>query len=145
MLSYLYLNMYDCSGDIKEHYYVNKTISLERLARHFDNGIEEQNHNALDDAKLLKMVYEGIDGDSRGSGDFTDYLDPNRYPDEVHRVLRMQGETPIEEYRNIREAVEWIKKQPNDKGSKYIQNADEKIKYAAKNKSRYFGFNWRVL
>ena len=145
MLSFLYLNMYDCSDELKRFFYVNKTISLEKLGKYFDKDMEEQNHNALDDAKLLKMVYDKMKTGDRNFDAFLEYVDPEKYPDEVKKVLRMNGTQILQEYKNIKEAVAWIKAQPNDKGAKYVQNADEKIRYAAKNSSRYFGFNWRIV
>ncbi len=146
MLGYIYLNMSDCSDEIKRHFYVNKTISLEKLARYFDPDFIEQNHNALDDAKLLKIVYEGMKKDTNASySSFTEYLDPRRYPDEVRKVLRMNGNTVLEEFKNIKEAVEWVKKQPNDKGPQYVKDAAEKIKKAAKDGGKYFKSNWRIL
>ena len=145
MLSFLYLNMQDCSKEIKAFFYVNKTISLEKLGRYFNKDMGEQNHNALDDAKLLKMVYDRMKTGDRNFDAFLEYVDPNKYPDEVKKVLRMNGTQVLQEYKNIKEAVSWIKAQPNDKGNKYLQNADDKIKYAAKNNSKYFGFNWRIV
>lgn len=145
MLSFLYMNMYDCSQELKDFFYVNKTISLEKLGKYFDHSMGEQNHNALDDAKLLKMVYDKMKSGERNFDAFLEYVDPHRYPDQVRKVLRLNGNTVLEEYNNLKEAVDWIKKQPNDKGPKYLQNAEEKIKHAAKNASRYFGCNWRIL
>ena len=145
MLSFLYLNMYDCSEDIKQFFCVNKTISLEKLGKYFDKDMEDQNHNALDDAKLLKMVCEKMKTGDRNFEAFLEYVDPNRYPDEVKKVVRLKGNTVIEEYPNMKEAVAWVKAQPNYKGVKYTQNADEKIRYAAKNNSKYFDHNWRIL
>ncbi len=145
MLSFLYQNMYDCSDEIKAFFYVNKTISLEKLAKHFDNSLADQNHNALDDAKLLKLVYENMKTGSRNPADFREYLDSNVYPDMVRKVLRMKNGEIVEEYANIKEAVSWIGKQPNNKGAKYISNAEEKIKYASKNSSKYFDYYWRIL
>ncbi len=145
MLSFLYLNMYDCSEELKEFFYVNKTISLEKLGKFFDKDMGDQNHNALDDAKLLKMVHEKMKTGDRNFDAFLEYVDPGRYPDQVRKVLRMNGSVILEEYDNLNKAVEWIKEQPNDKGHKYILNAADKIKHAAKTSSRYFGCNWRIL
>ena len=145
MLSYLYMNMYDCSEDLRKFFYVNKTISLEKLGKYFDKDMGDQNHNALDDAKLLKMVYDKMKTGDRNFDAFLEYVDPDRYPDQVRKVLRMNGNTIMEEYSNMKEALSWVRSQPNDKGPKYLQNADEKIRHAAKNNSKYFGFNWRIL
>ena len=145
MLSFLYLNMYDCSNDLKQFFYVNKTISLEKLGRFFDKDMADQNHNALDDARLLKMVQEKMRTGDRNFDAFLEYVDPEKYPDEVRKVLRIVNGEIAEEYANMKEAVAWVKAQPNDKGPRYVQNADDKIRYAAKNSSRYFNCNWRIL
>ena len=145
ILSFLYINMYDCSEDLKQFFYVNKTISLEKLGKYFNRDMEDQNHNALDDAKLLKMVYDKMKTGDRNLEVFSEYMDPSRMPDQVSKVLRMNGITIIEEYDSLKDAVTWIRSQPNDKGHKYLQNAEEKIKTAAKNGSRYFDCNWRII
>ena len=145
ILSFLYINMYDCSEELKQFFYVNKTISLEKLAKYFDKNMGEQNHNALDDAKLLKMVYDKMKSGSRNFDAFLEYVDPEKYPDVVKRVLRLKNNEVVEEYKNLKEAVAWVMAQPNDRGSKYVQNAGEKIKHAAKNQSRYFDCNWRIV
>ena len=124
---------------------MNKTISLEKLAKYFDKNMGEQNHNALDDAKLLKMVYDKMKSGSRNFDAFLEYVDPEKYPDVVKRVLRLKNNEVVEEYKNLKEAVAWVMAQPNDRGSKYVQNAGEKIKHAAKNQSRYFDCNWRIV
>jgi DNA polymerase III epsilon subunit-like protein len=145
MLSFLYTNMFDCSEDLKQFFYVNKTISLEKLGRYFNKDMDEQNHNALDDAKLLKMVYDKMKTGDRSIEAFSEYMDPLRMPDEISKVLRMNGNTVLEEFNSLKEAVNWVKSQPNSKGHKYIQNAEDKIKNAAKNGSRYFDCNWRIV
>ncbi len=145
ILAYIYMNMYDCSEDLKKYFYVNKTISLEKLGKYFDKGLGEQTHNALDDARLLKMVYDRMKTGDRNFDSFLEYVDPKKYPDQVRKVVRLRNGEIIEEYANMKEAVAWVRSQPNYKGIKYIQNADEKIKYAAKNNSRYFDHYWRII
>ena len=73
----------------------------------------EQDHNALDDAKLLKMVYDKMKSGERNFDAFLEYVDPHRYPDQVRKVLRLNGNTVLEEYNSLKEAVDWIKKQPS--------------------------------
>ena len=111
----------------------------------FDKDMGDQTHNALDDAKLLKMVHEKMKTGDRNFDAFLEYVDPYRYPDQVRKVLRMNGNTILEEYDNLNKAVEWLRTQPNDKGHKYLLNAGDKIKHAAKTSTRYFGYNWRIL
>ena len=145
MLSYLYLNMYDCSGELKDFFGVNKTISLEKLGRYFDRDMEEQDHNALNDAILLKMVLENMEKSERDPDAFREYFDQRKSPGQIRKILRIRNDQIVEEYPSMKEALEWVKSQPDDMGVKYIQNAEEKIRYAAKNGSRYFKYNWRIL
>ena len=78
ILSFLYMNMYDCSEDLKQFFYVNKTISLEKLGKYFNKDMDDQNHNALDDAKLLKMVYDRMKTGDRNFDAFLEYVSGNR-------------------------------------------------------------------
>ena len=145
MLSYLYLNMYDCSEEIRKHFYVNKTISLQKLGQYFDSSLGPQNHNALDDAKLLKMVYEHV---ISGVGDavaFTEYVSHNRLPENITRIVRLAGQEVMNEFENMAQAVNWARQQPNDKGPSYLTNIEEKITRAALTNGKYLGSSWRIL
>ena len=135
----------DVSEEIKEHFYVNKTISLEKLGKHYNPDMEDQNHNALDDAILLKNVYEQMKSNNKELNTFTEYLDPHRYPDQVRTILRLNGDTILQEFKNLEEAVAWLKTQPNDKGPQYLKDAAEKIKKAASEGGKYYKSNWRIL
>ncbi len=143
MLSYIYMNMFDCSKDIRDFFYVNKTISLEKLGKHFFKDMDDQNHNALDDAKLLRTVYGKMKSGSRDFSDFKEYVDPDRYPDMARKVLRLNGDQVLQEFGNMTEAEAWVKSQSKD--AKYVNNAAEKIKKAAREGSKYCGANWRIL
>ena len=145
ILSFLYLNMIDVTDEIKQHFYVNKTISLEKLGKHYNPDMEDQNHNALDDAKLLKSVYEQMKSGDKEINTFAEYLDTHRYPDQVRQVLRLNGDTILQEFKSLDEAVAWLKTQPNDKGSSYLKNAGEKIKKAASEGGKYYKSKWRIL
>ena len=146
MLGYMYLNMYDCSEEIKQHFYVNKTISLEKLMLYFDPDFSGQSHNALDDAKILKQVYEHMNSESSNKANvFGEYLNTYHIPYEIKKVIRLNGDTVQEEFSSMDEAVAWLSSQQNDKGSQYLQGAAEKIKKAAKEGGKYFGSNWRIL
>ena len=145
ILSYLYVNMYDCSQEMKDHFLVNKTISLEKLGQHYDESMGDQNHNALDDAKLLKMVYEKMNSGETENNVFNEYLTPGRIPAQIRKVVRLQGNTVVNEFDSLSEAVKWLRSQPNDKGSSYLNNAEEKIINAARNNSKYFNSFWRIL
>ena len=107
--------------------------------------MEDQNHNALDDAKLLKNVYERIQDDKPNINDFSEYLDSYRFPDQVRTVLRLNGDIILQEFKSLDDAVSWLKTQPNDKGPSYLKDAKEKIKKAAKEGGKYFKSTWRIL
>lgn len=145
ILGYLYLNMYDCSEEIKKHFYVNKTISLEKLGQHYDEEMGDQTHNALDDARLLKMVYEKMKSGNKENNVFNEYLDKHKVPSVVSSVIRLQGDQVVQEYADIKEAAIWVKSQPSDKNASYFKDAEEKIRKAAFNGSKYFGYYWRIL
>ena len=145
MLSFLYMNMYDCSQELKDFFYVNKTISLEKLGKYFDHSMGEQNHNALDDAKLLKMVYEKMNSGQTENNVFNEYLSPGRIPSQIRKVVRLIGNEVANEFESLSEAVKWMRTQPNDKGGSYLNNAEEKIITAARNGSKYFNSYWRIL
>ncbi len=142
ILSYLYMTLTDYSLKAKEHFYTDKTISLEKLAKHYDDAFTEQNHNALDDAKILKTVYENLENTAKENNVFTEYVTKGRVPGEVRAVLRMNGDEIAEEYPSMKDAVSWIREKQGGKNSSGIE---DKIKRAAKDGIRYFGYHWRIL
>lgn len=145
ILGYIYTNMEDVSQEMKEHFYVNKTISLEKLGKHFIEDMDSQNHNALDDAKLLKTVYEAMQNKEIEVNIFKEYLDSSGYHATINKIVMLNGDKIIKEFSSIAEAIKWVESQPNDKGPSYKQNIDEKIERAAKDGGKYFGGNWRIL
>ena len=140
ILSYLSLNMKDYSERAVEHFHATQTISLERLGKHYDENMADQTHNALDDARLLKRVYEEIEGRPEERYIFKDYMG------ESHRrirgqVLRIQGDEVIEAYDSIQEAAAWVQKTSG--GS--LSNIEEKIKRASYENIRYSKYKWRII
>lgn len=145
ILSYLYLNMIDISDELKAHFYVNKAISLAKLSLYYFPELEEQNHNALDDAILLKKVHEKMSTTKKEVNVFNEYLKPKFNVDHINSVIRLSGNTILNEFNSLDEAVKWLNEQPNDKGPSYLNDAAQKIIKAAKEGSRFFYSNWRIL
>ncbi len=147
MLGYLYTNLADYSEDVKEHFCVSKSISLEKVSNYFANEEIAQNHNALDDALRLKLVYENVEGKPKEVNVFNEYLETftKRNVGNIKQVLRMRDGEVLEVYSSLKEAANWVASQPNDRDSKYIKDAEEKIRKAANDNIKYFKYNWRIL
>lgn len=73
---YMMKNLTDYAPNVKEHLELDSEIKLIKVASFYQNELLKQDHNALDDAKLLKLVYEGAEaGSKKDSAAFQAYLE----------------------------------------------------------------------
>lgn len=61
MLSYIKSSLIDYAPKVKVHYGLIKPINLGKIANYIRGNEIEQNHNALDDARLLKYVFDKVE------------------------------------------------------------------------------------
>lgn len=61
ILSYVIMNLIDYAPIVKNHYGLCKMINLGKIANHIRGYEVIQNHDALDDAVLLKYVFDNVE------------------------------------------------------------------------------------
>lgn len=138
--------------------------SLLKTLERFDSKVE-QNHNALDDAMMLKRVYDFINKNTREEllnlfNDWTKKSVKNKNEKNNHIIKELSEGTVYfknknnnisECFKNIDEAVLWIKENKIKKGSEAEINFNyeltkKKILHSCRTrKKRYYSIKWFIV
>lgn len=132
------MRMIDYEKSVRRAFESADSIALIGAANYFKEKPEDQTHNALDDAELLRFVYENIQGKPAiGSLAF----DTN-----FNKLIRIKGDSKCGEYGSLEEALEFCMgfAKSNNVSSKTEKRVQNKLVNAIKNKTKYCGFNWRI-
>lgn len=137
VLSMIICNMVDYSEYVKAFFGLSKYVSLLKVAQYYSNGEATQDHNALNDARLLKYIYNKIqEGAPLVDNPFEEYMEKIEVYDTENNL--------VETFYGMISAVKWVKEithMPKESQRKRIKN---KILAAAQQKQTYCGFNWVV-
>lgn len=125
--------------EVQTFFSINQSISLIAAANYFRTEPEEQTHNALDDAKLLKLVFKNVDGKEPIKS--VDFVFDNKIIVRKHKRKK-----EIVKYNSLDEALTFCmahmpKEYHNDKIKKRVRN---RLKKAITQKTKYCGFSWSV-
>jgi inhibitor of KinA sporulation pathway (predicted exonuclease) len=153
MLGLIYGSMTDISPELSVIFKTNQTISLYKLADYY-GATEERSHHALNDAKLLKHVYEHSRGEDLAECPFPEYVRPYKAdripvspPEQVTnpRVIAHLG-SEIRPFSSYGKAAEWIMSELLPKGAEISSgtksNISNRIVLAVANGNKYHGYTW---
>ena len=153
MLGLILSSLTDVSMEISGIFKTNQTISLYKLSDYY-GAVEERNHHALNDAKLLKHVYEHSRGEDLEECPFPEYVRPvknDRIPvsEPVHisapRVTASHGDKTFG-FASYGKAADWIITEILPKNAMITldtkSNISNRIVQAVANGSTYHGFTW---
>lgn len=133
-LSLIINNIVDYAEYIKAYFGLSKHVSLIKVAQYYSNEQLTQDHNALNDAKLLKFVYENIQKGEK--------LVENPFREYAQKIEVYENENLIETFYGMAEAIKWLKtiiQMPKGTQRKRIEN---KIISASQQQKSYCGYNW---
>lgn len=138
-LSMIICNMVDYAEYTKDYFGLARHISLLKLARFYSHNENlQQNHNSLDDAKLLKFIYEKIqEGNDLVENPFLEYMQKIEIYDNDNNL--------IETFYGMGQAIKWVidfKHMSPNASKKKIAN---KIIAVSQSKEEYCGFNWVMI
>jgi inhibitor of KinA sporulation pathway (predicted exonuclease) len=143
-LSLMAMNLVDYSEIVKKHFGLIKCIALKKVADYF--GLEENIivHNALDDAIMLKKVFDGINNQTEINGiPFPEYMGIPTFLGTIdfEKYYIQRGEVI---YNSMEEAVDWAKWEMLKNGIKNFNenNISKKIIHAINTKKLYFNQKW---
>lgn len=135
ILSIIALSLTDYSETVKTAFGLTKHISLLKVAQYFSNVELIQNHNALDDAKLLKFVYDNVQTNMP--------FDTAAFPEYMSQVERYNLDHQFEEvFYGMEPAIKWIMEYQSMPSDTKISQVASRIKNSSDQKKPYCGFYW---
>ncbi len=159
MLSYLYTDLQDYSSEVKIHFGLCKNIALKKVADYYRGKEEEQTHNSLEDAKLLKFVYDHIQENDCEFNVFPEYgiqrfnqqmeSEMPSINEKVYTVCRIKDGKILDVYPSLGSAVKWVYEQipEGERNKASLKKIAHKIKNAAQDPLRkpYRTFEWTMV
>ena len=156
-LSMIGMALNDYAAEIKRHFGLIKPIGLVKVLAHY-RGVEsiEQNHDALEDAKFLKEVYEYVVAEGEPAEcPFPEYqkkvvkkpVEPKiEVPKGVPYINRIRKNKVVEVYYSMDEAVQWVIAQadPNQIAEMKPENIAKRIRRASGQNQPYIQWKWKI-
>ena len=138
LMAVLAIRMIDYEKSVRRAFESADSIALIGAANYFKEKPEDQTHNALDDAELLRFVYENIQSKSA--------INPKAFDTNFNKLVRVKNGHECEEYNSLEEAVDFCMgfSKSNLICAKTEKRVQNKLISAIKNKTKYCGFNWRI-
>ncbi len=153
MLGLILSSLNDVSPEISCIFKTNQTISLYKLADYY-GAVEERSHHALNDAKLLKHVYEHSRGEEPEECPFPEYVRvtkteriPDAEPEQVGvpHVTASHGDKTFG-FASYGKAADWIITHVLPKNAMITldtkSNISNRIVQAVANGNTYHGYTW---
>lgn len=153
ILCYLYSELYDYEPAVKAHFGLIQSISLVKVASYYSGNELEQHHNALEDALMLKYIYEQTSSTSEemDAEAFPEYRTPTAKVETSspkYTVYLLSGGKVKQTFPSLNSAAKWIydNKIPNNAQKKMVQlkNLAKSIRHASTTNSKYMNYKWRV-
>lgn len=156
-LSMIGMALNDYAVEVKRHFGIIKTIGLVKVLAHY-RGVDaiEQNHDALEDAKFLKEVYDYI----QAEGEIEECPFPNYQKKVVKKPIQPKVEVPkgvpyiarirknrvVETYATMDEAVTWVINQAseNQRGKMKPENVAKRVRRASGQNQPYISWKWKI-
>lgn len=156
-LSMIGMALNDYAVEVKRHFGIIKAIGLVKVLAHY-RGVDaiEQNHDALEDAKFLKEVYDYIQAEGEiEECPFPDYqkkvvkkpIQPKvEVPKGVPYIARIRKNQVVETYATMDEAVTWIINQAseNQRGEMKPENVAKRVRRASGQNQPYISWKWKI-
>lgn len=159
-LSMIGMALNDYATSVKKHFGLIKPIGLVKVLAHY-RGVEsiEQNHDALEDAKYLKEVFEYINAEGEiEECPFPEYQKPKKVskpiqpkveaPNTPH-IARMRKNTIVETYATMDEAVAWVYSEVAKNNKAQLiemkpENVAKRIRRASSQKQPYMSWKFKI-
>ena len=150
------VNLYCCIGDysvkVREYFQLGKhAISLKKAVEYFEQQEIIQNHNALEDAEMLKEIADRIEGhDPLSECPWPELLLPpeEREPQPVDYLpIYIETKTGIQEFANRFEAGKYIYYHlftEHTRKECKIKSVNYKLRKCILNNLPYCGYEWKI-
>lgn len=156
MLGFLHTGLVDFVPIVKSHFGLCNNIGLAKVADYYRGECLEQNHNALDDAILLKYVFEQIEEHENEFEAFPEYRVQKAANETIKKekakvvdfkIFRMKDGRIAETYNTLADAIQWVydyKIPTNQKTVTNLENVGKKIKQSSRTGKAYCKIKWIV-
>ena len=159
MLAYLYADMQDYAEQIKFLFGLCQHVSLKKVYDHYVKNDVIQQHNALEDAEMLKIVFENVENNEHEFDAFPEYKNrqienklkdnSSDLTDKTYTILRIKGNKTIETYPSLGAAVRWSYEQipeGEERNKTSLKKIARNIKRAANDpQKKYRNFKWKMI
>lgn len=137
----------DYAAEIKKHFALKHSIALKKVAAYYRGEAVEQTHNSLEDALLLKEVYEKSIRETVTECPFPEYQKGVELPKVRKQIVAVKGAVRME-FSTFGKAADWVMEEQlsfgdtvNDKTKSKICS---RIVNAAEKERPYCGYDWSV-
>lgn len=145
-------NLFDFSKTVKEHFLISKDIALIKVVEHYRKESVKQSHNALEDALLLKEIYDNMQDEVITECPFPNYQDVKKPEKEsktaeenVAHIVAVDENTSME-FSSYKKAADWVMCSliPEHTAVNYKtkNRVCNRIKRSIQRDELYFGFKW---
>lgn len=154
-LGLMHSNLHDFSHDVREHFMLDRDISLVKIVEYYRKEKVLQNHNALDDARYLREIYENMKKDTVSECPFPEYKMNFNMPghfisensaDKV-KIEAVKGNIYVN-FTSYRKAADWILQFLMPKSAcvtdKTKSRVSNHIRMSIEKDVTYFGFKWSL-
>ncbi len=157
ILGYMFAGLRDYAPYVQNHFGLVKLVGLSKVYNYYQNKENIQTHNALDDAMMLKYIYEQINIHSQkeDANAFPEYKVNNGQITEIklnkfnYTITVFDGDTNqiINKFKNFDEAVAWVKTKISRKERSNVidKNIIKRIKKANNKHSQYCKCYWTIM
>ncbi len=136
-LSLIISNIVDYADYVKSYFGLSKYVSLLKVAQYYSGEDLNQDHNALNDAKLLRFIYEKIQNGVQ--------LVDNPFEEYMQRIEVYDTEDNlVETFYGMAQATKWIIEINHIPQNAYKKRIKNKIISASQQKQTYCGFKWVI-
>ena len=148
-------NLVDFAQTVKTHFLISKDIALVKVVEHYRKEAIDQSHNALEDALLLKEVYDNLKNEVITECPFPDHQTANKAESETDPVGKaavhieaVKGNTTVY-FPSYKKAADWVMRSLIPKNTTVTDKTKSRIsnhiRRAIEKDEHYFGFKWYLL
>lgn len=154
ILGFLHTGLKDYAPVVQKHFGLIQLVSLAKVVEYYQGNEIIQTHNALDDAKMLKYVYEQIQSHSieEDKTAFPDYKKKANEPEVVQKPNSIRvsydkrGKKVVQFFNSIDDAVQFAyeKLPENNRINVKIENIKKRIIKASNTQTQYQQLYWNI-
>lgn len=153
ILGYMYTGLIDYAPVVKTHFGLFKNIGLKKVYSYFIGKEVIQNHNALEDAKMLKRVYEGVTSEAPDQIDEKVFLEYKTISTDVigledtnYKIIcsptKQINSEKAKTFTSLKDAGEFLMKTDKSMATANLKNIAKRIKKSFNTKTQYVQNFW---